>query len=238
MTVASKQATVLWAEREDKVWVTISQPAPEDVKTDVTETSMKVTFQKDDVPFTMELEFFKEIKKEETKMSNLDNARLLEFCFFKKEEGEWGKLSAKKQPWIQVDWSKWQDEDEEPEAAGGAPGGGDFDMSNMSNMMGGGGGMPGMGGKGMGGMGGMPGMGGMGGPGGMGGMDLNAMMAGMGGMGGMGGEGGMPDFSNMDMDALKEKMGDMGMPAGDEGEGEADSDDDLPDLEDDAEKVD
>ena len=43
----------------------------------------------------------------------------------------------------------------------------------------------------------------------------------------------MPDFSGLDMDALKGMMGGEG---GDEAGG--DSDDDLPDLEEDAEKVD
>lgn len=41
----------------------------------------------------------------------------------------------------------------------------------------------------------------------------------------------MPDFSNLDMDALKGMMPDGGADG-------ADSDDDLPDLEEDAEKVD
>jgi len=198
------QANVKWAEREDKVWVTVQHPSPEDVQTDISENNLKCTFKVKDQEYHFSLDFFKEIKKEDTKMSDLSSSRLLEFCFAKKEEGEWGKLSAKKQSWITVDWDKWQDSDDEGDGAG------DFDMSGMQ-------GMPGMGGMG----GGMPGMGGMGG------MDMEAMMKGMGGMGGEG----MPDFSNLNLDALKEQMGK-------DGAGEADSDDDLPDLEDDAEKVD
>ena len=80
------------------------------------------------------------------------------------------KGTAKNQ-YIQVDWSKWVDEDEEEEDPNKGLGG--LDPSQMQGFPGGGmGGMP----PGMGGM--MPGMGGMGGMGGM--------MPGMGGMGGMG----------------------------------------------------
>jgi hypothetical protein len=66
------------------------------------------------------------------------------------------------------------------------------------------------------------------GMGGDGGMDMSAL-ASM--MGKGGGKGDMPDFSNLDMDALK------GMNLDGAADG-ADSDDDLPDLEEDAEKVD
>lgn len=236
MVSTTNQAQIKWAEREDKVWVTVNHPSPTDVKTDLTATSLKVSFTARDQPYAFEFEFNKEIKVDDTKQSDLSKARLLEFCFFKAEDGDWGKIAKCKAPWIQVDWDKWADSDAEDEAPG-AGGAGDFDMSQMMGMggKGGGKGMPDMGGMGgmgdmMGGMGGMPGMGG---EGGAGGMDMAAMMQMM-GKGGKGdGKGGMPDFSGLDMDALKGMMGGEG---GDEAGG--DSDDDLPDLEEDAEKVD
>ena len=93
----------------------------------------------------------------------------------KDEEEWWNRLtkSKVKNQLITIDWARWKDVDdvEEPEAAGGGQGQGDFDPSMMQGMGGGGGGMPGMGGMGGGGM---PGMGG--GAGGMGGMDMEAMM--------------------------------------------------------------
>ena len=66
-----------------------------------------------------------------------------------------------KSQYIQVDWSKWVDEDEEEEDPNKGLGG--FDPSQMQGFPGGMGGMP----PGMGGMQGMPGMGmpGMGMPG-------------------------------------------------------------------------
>ena len=72
------------------------------------------------------------------------------------------------------------------------------------------------------GQGGMPGMGGMGGPGGM---DMESLMAQMGG-GGAGGPGGP---GGMDMSSMM-----AGMPGGEGGgdDDEADSDDELPDLDD------
>ena len=171
MTAAksTNQAQLKWAERDDKVWVTVNHPSPTEVKTDLTETGLKLSFTARDMPYECEFEFAKEIKTEDTKQSDLSKARMLEFCFFKKEEGEWGKLAKAKAPWIQCDWDKFEDSDDEGAGAGGAGAGGDFDMSQMM-------GMGGMGG----GAGGMPGMGGMGGMGGEGGMDMSALAAMMG----------------------------------------------------------
>jgi hypothetical protein len=141
MTAAksTNQAQLKWAERDDKVWVTVNHPSPTDVKTDLTETGLKLSFTARDMPYACEFEFLKEIKTEDTKQSDLSKARMLEFCFFKKEEGEWGKLAKAKAPWIQCDWDKFEDSDDED-----AKGGGDFDMSQMMGMGGMGGGMPGL----------------------------------------------------------------------------------------------
>lgn len=78
----------------------------------------------------------------------------------------WPRLTKEKlkNQHIQIDWSKWVDEDEEDEAK---PVGEDWDSNNMQGFggAGGAGGFPGMGEGGFPGMGegGFPGMGGMGG---------------------------------------------------------------------------
>ena len=71
----------------------------------------------------------------------------------KSENEDWSRLTedAKKQSWIKVDWSKWQDSDAEDEPQGG------FDMSNMGGF--GGMDMGAFGGMDMGDMAGMAGMG-------------------------------------------------------------------------------
>ena len=129
-----------------------------------------------------------EIDPEKTKYQV--RPRCIEFALEKAEDGPyWERLLKEKtkQHWLKVDFTKWKDEDDSDEEAGGG------DLEDMMKNMGGlgGGGMPGMGG-----MGGMPGMGGMGGMPGMGGMGGMPGMGGMGGMPGMGG-GGMP--GGMDM---------------------------------------
>jgi hypothetical protein len=185
-----------------------------------------------DVDFSIDFEFFKEIKLEGSVWNVLPQS--IQMKLNKKEEGEefWPRLTTDKireKSFVSIDWDRYVDEDEQD---------GDFDDSNMqggqdmSQMMGGMGGMGGM--PGMGGMGGMPGMGG--GAGGMpdlGGMDqakLAELMAQMGG-GGAGGAGGMPDMASM-MAGMGGMGGAGGMPGGEDDDVDSDDgDDDLPDLE-------
>ena len=116
------------------------------------------------------MKLLKEIDPEKTKYQV--RPRCIEFALEKVEEGPyWERLleDKTKQHWLKVDFSKWKDEDDSDEEAGG----GDLEdmMRNMGGLGGGGmGGMPGMGG-----MGGMPGMGGMGGMPGMEGMGMPGM---------------------------------------------------------------
>ena len=97
----------------------------------------------------LELEFYGEINKEESKFSN--DGRNVVLNIKKKEKGPyWPRLlkTAGKHQWLNVDWTRYIDEDEEDEVNNDMKG-----NFNPMNLMGG---MPGMGG-----MGGMPGMGGM-----------------------------------------------------------------------------
>ena len=71
MVSTTNQAQIKWAEREDKVWVTVNHPSPTDVKTDLTATSLKVSFTARDQPYAFEFEFNKEIKVDDTKQSDL-----------------------------------------------------------------------------------------------------------------------------------------------------------------------
>ena len=156
------QPTVIWAQRDDYVWLTVEIPNAENLKVDLSSDALKFSCSADSKEYGFEMKFFAPIVKDESKFLK---HRLIDFCLKKSVSEEWPRLieENKKMSWIKVDWSKWQDSDAEDEA-------GAFDTSNMG----------GFGGMDMSDMAGMAGMGGMGGMGG-----LESMMAGMGGMGGM-----------------------------------------------------
>jgi hypothetical protein len=137
-------------------------------KMDLTEKSLDFTATSNGKQYAFNLDFLKEINVEESKKSM--NARSIIMVLVKKESGYWTKLTESKKNFLKtgtlcilnIDFSRWKDEDEEDEEETGM-------------------GMPGMGMPGMG----MPGMEGMdfssfggmgGGMPGMGGMDMNAMM--------------------------------------------------------------
>ena len=194
--------------------------------------------------FGFTMEFFAEIVKEDSAWNTKGRNVIINLAKKDTDAEYWTRLTKAKvkNARIQVDWSKWVDEDEEGgEADKGM--GEDWDPSAMQGF--GGGGMPGMGG-----MGGMPGMGGMGGMPGMGGMGgmpgMEGMMGGMGGMPGMGGMGGPGGMGGMNMEEMMKNLGGggAGMPdSDDEDEDEVDgdpkkADDGLGDLDGDAEKAD
>uniref|UniRef100_A0A7N0VCA9 Co-chaperone protein p23 n=1 Tax=Kalanchoe fedtschenkoi TaxID=63787 RepID=A0A7N0VCA9_KALFE len=165
----SRHPEVKWAEREDKVFITVQLPNAADAKV-VLEPEGVFGFTAsggaDKQPYEIKLNLHDKVNVEESKI-NVGPRNV--FCIIEKAEKQWWKKLVKdvKTPhYVKVDWDKWVDEDDD-EPAGGA---GDLDMGGMdfskfSDMggMGGLGGMGGMGGlEGLGGMGGMSGMGGMG----------------------------------------------------------------------------
>mmetsp|Transcript_58291 Transcript_58291/g.140521 ORF Transcript_58291/g.140521 Transcript_58291/m.140521 type:complete len:156 (-) Transcript_58291:577-1044(-) len=152
----TKAPNAKWAQRKDKIFLTINIPNLDPAKTKINVTPTNFSFTSDE--WSLVFDTFGEVNPDECKWTI--GARDVTVLLVRKEEGEyWDKLQkgAKIQN-MTVDWDKWKDEDEVADDD-------DFDSSGMQGM---GGGMPGMGG--MGGMGGMPGMGGIGGMGGMGGM--------------------------------------------------------------------
>ncbi|KAE9598247.1 putative HSP20-like chaperone [Lupinus albus] len=198
----SRHPEVKWAQRVEKVYITVQLADSKDAKVDLTPDGV-FTFSASagagDNQYELKLELFDKVNVEESKI-NVGMRSI--FCVVQKAESEWWKrllrAEGKAPHYVKVDWDKWVDEDENE---GGEPDLGGMDFSKFGGMgddaMGGLGGMGGMGGLGgMGGMGGLGGMGGMGGLGGMGGMGGMGGLGGMGGMGGMGGLGGM-DFSKL-----------------------------------------
>jgi len=198
-----------WAERTDKVYLTVEVPDVTDTVVELTDEghlSFKGLGGSEKKEYALEVQLFKGIKKDDSKWAA--SGRNLVFVLAKAEDGYWERLlpTGVKMNNCKADWDLWKDEDEEQTEA-------DFGGMDFGGFGGqGGGGGPG-------GPGGMGGMGGMGGPGG-GGMDMASMMANMGGAGGMGG---------MDMASMMGGMGGMG--GGEEGEDSDDGEDDMPPLE-------
>ncbi|XVE73309.1 hypothetical protein DITRI_Ditri11bG0107300 [Diplodiscus trichospermus] len=173
----SRHPEVKWAERADKVYLTVLLPDSKNAKVNLEPEGVfnfSATAGADNKLYELKLDLHDKVNVEESKI-NIGVRSI--FCILEKAEKVWWKKllrgDAKTPHYIKVDWDKWVDEDED---AGGL---GDIDLGGMdfSNF----GGMGGMGG-----MGGAGGMGGMGGAGGMGDFE------------GMGGAGGMGDFEDSD----------------------------------------
>ena len=183
---------VKWAQRKDKVFLEIGLRDISNEKLDLTETSINFKGTSDGKEYAFDFELFAAINTEESKWNKTGFHMLVVLQKKEADQPFWTRVtkSPAKNQYIQIDWSKWVDEDEEEEE--GDKGLGGLDPSQMQGFpgMGGMGGMPGMGMPGMEGMGGMgmPGMGGMGMPG----------MGGMGGFPGMGGDEDDEDEGNID----------------------------------------
>ena len=101
--------------------------------------------------FSFDLQLFDEVVVEESKWNTKGRNIILNISKKDKDRDEhWPRLTKEKtkNPHIQIDWSRWVDEDEEdekPPTEDFDPSGmNDFNMGDMANMMGGGG-MGGMG---------------------------------------------------------------------------------------------
>ncbi|CAO2201459.1 unnamed protein product [Urochloa humidicola] len=163
----SRHPEVKWAQRIDKVYITVQLPDAKDAKVNL-EPDGVFTFSGSVGTnlYELKLDLNDKVNVEASKISV--GVRSI-FCIVEKAEAKWWKKLVRDDQraphFVKVDWDKWVDEDDD---------GGDVNLDGMdfSNF---------------GGMGGMDGMGDMAGLGGMGGMGgLGGMMGGMGGMGGMG----------------------------------------------------
>ncbi|XP_059295003.1 uncharacterized protein Os08g0359500 isoform X4 [Lycium ferocissimum] len=156
---------VKWAQRPDVVYLTVMLPDAKDPKVDLQPEGVfnfSATGGAGDRLYELKLELQDKVNVEESKIST--GTRSI-FCVLQKAEPKWwNKLlrgDGKAPHYVKVDWDKWVDEDDEPDA-----GPGDMDMNGMDFSK-----FGGMGGGDMASM--MGGMGGMG--------DMASMMGGMGG---------------------------------------------------------
>ncbi|KAL3359377.1 hypothetical protein AABB24_016109 [Solanum stoloniferum] len=156
---------VKWAQRPDVVYLTVMLPDAKDAKVNLDPEGVfnfSASAGAGDRHYELKLELQDKVNVEESKIST--GVRSI-FCILQKAEPKWWtKLlrgDGKAPHYVKVDWDKWVDEDDEPDAGPGDMDMNSMDFSKFGDMGGMGGDMASM-------------MGGMGG-------DMAGMMGGMGG---------------------------------------------------------
>ncbi|KAI3955438.1 hypothetical protein MKW98_018539 [Papaver atlanticum] len=116
MSDMSRHPEVLWAQRSDKIYLTVALPDAKNVSVK-SEPQGLVSFSakgKGGEKFDFSLELYGTINPEGCK-TNIGLRNII--CSIQKEQKSWWKRllksDAKPAPYIKVDWNKWCDEDEE-----------------------------------------------------------------------------------------------------------------------------
>ncbi|EHA8587227.1 co-chaperone protein p23-2 [Cocos nucifera] len=114
-----RQPEVLWAQRSDKIYLTVSLPDATDVSVK-SEPEGLFSFSAvgaQGEPFSFTLKLYDTISPEGSK-TNIGLRNII--CSIQKEKKGWWKRLLKSEekpaPYIKVDWNKWCDEDEEESA--------------------------------------------------------------------------------------------------------------------------
>jgi len=128
MTVAP---TVLWAQRKDRVLVSIQLEDVQNEKISVDDAKLTFSGKSRDKLYEINLEFNNSIVPEESKQRK--GGREYYFDLKKKETGPfWPRLlkDKTKHQNIKIDFNRWKDEDESDEEGGGM-----YDDANLEDMM-------------------------------------------------------------------------------------------------------
>ncbi|KAK4354643.1 hypothetical protein RND71_026837 [Anisodus tanguticus] len=134
----SRHPAVKWAQRSDKLFITVELPDAKNVKQKLKpegEFFFSATAGADNVPYEVELDLFDKIDVDESKSSN--TSRNICYLVKKAEDKWWSRLvkqEGKPPKFLKVDWDKWVDEDEQDSAPAGPDmdfGDNDFSQLNM-----------------------------------------------------------------------------------------------------------
>ncbi|XXG79248.1 hypothetical protein AAC387_Pa09g0361 [Persea americana] len=113
----SRHPEVKWAERQDKVYITVQLPDAKNVNVNLEPDGVftfNATAGTGDQPYELKLELFDKVNVEESKINT--GLRSI-FCVVEKAEKVWWKKllrgDGKAPHYIKVDWDKWADEDED-----------------------------------------------------------------------------------------------------------------------------
>ncbi|MED6127001.1 hypothetical protein PIB30_083909 [Stylosanthes scabra] len=133
----SRHPEVKWAQRLDKVYITVELPDSKNAKVDLTPDgtfTFSATAGAEDHLYDLKLELFDKVNVEESKI-NVGVRGI--FCVVEKAEKAWWKrlLRGEGKPphYVKVDWDKWVDEDEDDGGLGDLDLGG-MDFSKFSGM--------------------------------------------------------------------------------------------------------
>ncbi|RAL40653.1 hypothetical protein DM860_006723 [Cuscuta australis] len=115
----SRSPSVKWAQRQDKVFLTVELPDAKDVKLNL-EPEGKFSFSAvtgpDNTPYKVEFDLFDKVDLSESKSNT--GPRNIFYIIKKAEEKWWSRLlkqEGKAPSYLKVDWDKWVDEDEQDE---------------------------------------------------------------------------------------------------------------------------
>jgi len=141
MTMNECVPTVLWAQRSDKVMVSIQLEDVDEEKIQVDEQRLSFKGLSRGKAYNVTLELNNHILPNESKQRK--GGREYYFELKKKDPGPfWPRLikDTKKHQYIKVDFSRWRDEDESDEEVGGGNKYDDASLEDMMQQMGSGGG--------------------------------------------------------------------------------------------------
>ncbi|OAY68219.1 uncharacterized protein At3g03773-like [Ananas comosus] len=131
----SRHPSTKWAQRSDKVFITIELPDAKDVKLTLQPDGHFYFSAKsgaDNIPYELDLELFDSVNVDESKAA----IGLRNICYLvKKAQSNWWPRLLKKEGkppvFLKVDWDKWVDEDDEKENKFGDMDFGDMDFSKL-----------------------------------------------------------------------------------------------------------
>lgn len=140
----TRNAPVIWAQRQDMVFLTVNVEDCKDAKVDVNDTTFTFKGHKphENAIYHTEITFYGAV--DGAKARRISSDRSIQYVIPKKDTSVsyWPRLMKDnfKPHWLKIDFSKWRDDDESDEEVGG----GDMNFEEMMRNMGGTGGMEGM----------------------------------------------------------------------------------------------
>lgn len=103
-----------WAQRKDKVFIEIALRDISEEKIELTSNTMSFNGVSDKKKYAFDLELFAEIDTQESKWNKTGFHLLVVLAKKDTDKSFWTRLvkATVKNQYIQIDWSKWVDEDE------------------------------------------------------------------------------------------------------------------------------
>lgn len=130
---STKAPAVIWAQRNDKVFLTINIEDAKETKINLEANKLHFSALggSEGQKYEVTVEFFKEIDTEKSRYTALP--RNIPMVLMKKEEDSWPRLLKEKTKvhWLKTDFDKWRDEDDSD-----FEGGDDMQLEDMMKQMG------------------------------------------------------------------------------------------------------